>query len=79
MQALRADYFGRQAIGKIMGFSSLIIVIGQIGGPLIAGYLADITGNYEVGFTLLALTAGLGTLLFLNARPPVPPNRERSG
>lgn len=79
MQALRADYFGRHAIGKIMGFSSLIIVIGQIGGPLIAGYLADITGNYEVGFTLLALTAGLGTLLFLYARPPVPPNRERSG
>ncbi|MGB7182516.1 MAG: MFS transporter, partial [Burkholderiaceae bacterium] len=75
MQALRADYFGREAIGKIMGFSSLIIVIGQVGGPVIAGYLTDVTGNYELGFTVLALAAGAGTLMFLNARPPAPPVR----
>ncbi|HYT47269.1 MAG TPA: MFS transporter, partial [Burkholderiales bacterium] len=41
MQALRADYFGRSAIGMILGLSFMIIVIGQIGGPMIAGILAD--------------------------------------
>src|SRR2546421_4506721 len=40
MQAIRADYFGRSAIGMILGLSFLIIVIGQIGGPLIPGVFA---------------------------------------
>src|SRR5438874_1717703 len=41
MQAIRADYFGRAAIGMILGLSYLIIVIGQVGGPMIAGITAD--------------------------------------
>lgn len=71
MQALRADYFGRRSIGMIMGLSTMLIVIGQIGGPMIAGAMADRTGNYLAGFTGLALTAGIGALLFLSARKPV--------
>src|SRR5690606_18221346 len=51
MQAIRADYFGRRAIGMIMGMSSLIIAIGQIGGPMIAGIFADLTGDYQAGYT----------------------------
>jgi len=53
-----------------MGLSSMITVFGQIGGPLIAGALADWTGNYQAGFTLLAVLAGIGSLFFLLARPP---------
>ena len=75
MQAIRADYFGRSAIGMILGLSFMIIVIGQIGGPMIAGILADITGNYRAGFTTLALLAGLGSLFFLFARRPARPLR----
>ncbi len=70
MQALRADYFGRSAIGMILGLSFMVIVIGQIGGPMIAGILADITGNYRAGFTILALLAGLGSLFFVLAKRP---------
>jgi sugar phosphate permease len=70
MQALRADYFGLQAIGMILGLSAIIISIGQVAGPLIAGAFADLTGNYRSGFTLLALVAGSGSLLFLLARKP---------
>ena len=70
MQAIRADYFGRRSIGMILGLSSLIIVVGQIGGPMIAGVLADMTGNYRSGFTVLAVLAGLGSLFFLLARRP---------
>jgi len=70
MQALRADYFGRSAIGMILGLSFMIIVIGQIGGPMIAGIMADLTGNYRAGFTILALLAGLGSLFFVLAKRP---------
>ena len=70
MQAIRADYFGRRAIGMILGLSAMIIVIGQIGGPMVAGVLADMTGNYRAGFTLLAVLAGLGSLFFLLAKRP---------
>ena len=73
MQAIRADYFGVSAIGMILGLSFMIIVVGQIGGPMIAGMLADLTGNYRAGFTLLALLAGLGSLFFLFARKPARP------
>ena len=73
MQALRADYFGRKAIGMILGLSSLVVVIGQIGGPLVAGILADVYGNYRIGFTIIALLAGLGSLFFLMAKPPARP------
>ena len=70
MQAIRADYFGRRSIGMILGLSALIVVIGQIGGPIVAGVLADLTGNYRAGFTVLAVFAGLGSLFFLLAKPP---------
>jgi MFS family permease len=76
MHAIRADYFGRSAIGMILGLSFMIIVIGQVGGPMIAGLAADITGNYRTGFTLLALLAGLGSMFFVLAKRPAPPLRS---
>ena len=70
MQAMRADYFGRSSIGLIMGLSSIIVLAGQMSGPLIAGIIADATGNYRAGFTTVALLAGLGSVFFLLAKPP---------
>lgn len=71
MSAIRADYFGSSSFGQIMGFTSMVLMIGMVGGPLFAGILADATGDYRFGFTILALLAGTGSLLFLLARPPV--------
>jgi MFS-type transporter involved in bile tolerance (Atg22 family) len=51
----------------------MIIVVGQIGGPLIAGIMSDLTGNYRAGFTVLALLAGVGSLFFLFAKKPARP------
>jgi sugar phosphate permease len=73
MQSIRADYFGRNAIGMILGLSSVIIALGQIAGPMVAGILADLTGNYRIGFTVLALSAGGGSLLFILAIRPQQP------
>ena len=73
MQAIRADYFGRRSIGIILGLSTLITVIGNIVGPVLAGAFADWNGNYRAGFTLLATMAGVGSLFFLMAKPPRQP------
>ena len=74
MQAMRADYFGRSAIGMILGLSFMIIVVGQVGGPIIPGIFADITGDYRVGFTIIAILAGCGSGFFLLARKPKRPS-----
>ncbi len=76
MVAIRADYFGTKAFGTIMGFSSLVVMLGMSGGPLVAGFLADIYGDYQIGFTILAGAALLGSLSFLAATPPPPPKKE---
>lgn len=70
MQALRADYFGLRAIGMIMGMSAIIIALGQVAGPMVAGVFADLTGNYRIGFTVLALIAGTGSIVFMMAKKP---------
>lgn len=75
MGALRADYFGSAAFGTISGFSSMILMFGMMGGPVIAGALADRTGSYRFGFTLLAALAALGSVFFALATRPAPPPR----
>jgi MFS family permease len=75
MQAIRADYFGRTYFGAIMGVSTTIILFGQVGGPLLAGIMADQTGDYVVGFSVLAILSGLGSSFFIFARRPTLPER----
>ncbi len=70
MQAIRADYFGRSSFGSIMGFSAFIIMFFQVLGPLIVGVMADAAGNYDLGFTVMALAAGFGSVFFLAAKQP---------
>lgn len=75
VQAMRADYFGRASFGTIMGFSSLVMMGGSIAGPMIAGVSADATGEYKLGFTVIALVAALGCVFFLLSVKPAPPPR----
>ncbi|MBI5948976.1 MAG: MFS transporter [Chloroflexi bacterium] len=70
MAAIRADYFGRSDFGKILGASQPVIMIGLTGGPILAGILADRTGSYEAGFTVLAVLAALGSTFFIFSTPP---------
>jgi MFS family permease len=76
MVSLRADYFGASSFGTIMGFSSLIVMLGMSSGPIIAGYMADQSGNYQSGFTLLALLSLLGSVCFFAATPPDSPSES---
>ena len=77
MVALRADYFGPSSFGTIMGFSSLIVMLGMSIGPIYAGYMADAQGDYVTGFSVLGIGALLGALCFLFARAPVHPDNDK--
>lgn len=69
MVALRADYFGSTSFGKIMGISTLIVVMGLAIGPVFAGYLGDLFGTYQIAFVILALIVMTGALCFLMLAP----------
>lgn len=70
MSALRADYFGRAAFAMVMGFSSLIVTVGSVLGPLVVGLLADGAGGYEWGFGVLAITGLVGAIAFFLIEAP---------
>ncbi len=72
MQAIRADYFGTTHFASIMGWSSIIITVGTVSGPLLAGILADSTGDYRLGFTIIAGLAFAGNIFWALASPPAP-------
>jgi len=40
------------------------------GGPIIAGFMADVYGDYKVGLASLACAALLGSFCFMFARKP---------
>jgi MFS family permease len=59
-----------------MGVSSMLVMAGTISGPLVAGILADRTGDFRLGFTILAILSGIGSVFFLLARRPTARTRE---
>ena len=73
MQAIRADYFGSTHFAGIMGWASIVALSGMVIGPLVAGVLADSTGDYRLGFTLIALLALAGNAFWAFASPPPKP------
>ncbi len=72
MQAIRADYFGTTHFAPIMGWSTIISTVGLVSGPMVAGVLADTTGDYRLGFTIIAGLAFAGNIFWLLATPPTP-------
>ena len=77
MSSIRGEYFGRASFGKIAGTSSLLVMPGSVVGPVLAAFLADVQGDYQMGFIILAAISGVGVLAFLLATPPPPPGRLR--
>jgi len=68
--SLRAEYFGTKSYGKILGFSSLIVMFGFLGGPMICGFLFDLYGNYSIAFFSIGIITLLGGLCFIFTKVP---------
>ena len=58
-----------------MEFSSLVVMTGMTFGPLFAGYMADVFGDYKMGFVIIASLAAFGAICFFEAREPRLPKR----
>jgi MFS family permease len=67
-----ADYFGRENYGAIRGLALSAQVLAQAIGPLLAGALRDITGDYGLSLNCFAVLAGVSVMVALAARPPRP-------
>jgi MFS transporter, OFA family, oxalate/formate antiporter len=73
-----ADYFGRSSFGAIRGAALTMQVTAQAAGPLLSGYLRDLTGDYAASLAAFAALSGLAMLLALLARAPRRPGEPKS-
>jgi len=70
--ALQADYFGIKNFGTLMGLISLVTLIGGLSSPIIAGWIFDTTGGYQIAWRIFALVSVPAIVFMLLARPPRP-------
>jgi MFS family permease len=69
MPAIRAEYFGRMALGKIQGFMNPVMMIAGATGPIVAGHVFDTTGSYRPAFLVIGLLTFLAAVVIFFARP----------
>lgn len=74
MPLIWANYFGRTFLGTIRGIVAPFSLIASAGGPLLAGYLFDVTQSYYLAFGIFVVTFIMATGFMFVARPP---QRER--
>jgi sugar phosphate permease len=67
---LQADYFGLKAFGAIQGLVLTISTFGGFVGPVLAGWLYDVSDSYRLAFLLLAAGPLAAVPLMLSARAP---------
>lgn len=70
--SLQAEYFGLRSFGAIQGMMLTITTLGSFAGPVLAGYLFDISDSYRLAFVLLAIGPFIGIPLILSSRPSRP-------
>lgn len=73
MPAIRAEYFGRTALGKIQGVMNPVMMISGAMGPILAGHLFDTTGSYRVAFMTIGMLTFIAAVVILFARPSPKP------
>jgi len=71
--SVMADHFGRRAYGAITAVNGVVIAVPAALGPLVAGWLYDTLGNYQLAFWLTAAVLGIAAgIVFLTPRPARP-------
>ncbi|MBN2335567.1 MFS transporter [Candidatus Bathyarchaeota archaeon] len=68
LMAFRGDLFGRKRYATISGLMSPFKMIGNVGGPIFAGYVFDVTGSYRFAFTVFTVLAFLSAASFLTVK-----------
>src|SRR5262245_57785625 len=71
-EPIRADYFGTKAFATIQGMSRSVQTFGTFVGPILAGFLYDVTRSYTIAFGIFAVVSLGAILLMFFAKQPVP-------
>lgn len=68
--AASGDYVGGRLVPAAIGFVTLFMGIGQAGGPLLTGRIADMTASFDMAFYIAAAAALLGMLSTVFLKQP---------
>ena len=68
--AIRGEYFGRRAFGKVLGISMVPTSAAMFAAPIFAGWWFDAQGSYGMAFYILGAISAIGSLGFLLAKKP---------
>jgi len=74
--ATARDYFPKEMTGTIIGLWTIFYGVGAMICPVVAGYLADVTGTFRWPFGLAALTCFIAALLVGFLRKPTKFDRQ---
>lgn len=66
---LIGSYFGMRSMATILGFMMAIATFGTAVGPIVAGYIYDMSKSYQWAFTAFLVAFIMGITLVLIARP----------
>lgn len=76
INAMQGEYFGRKSQGVIRGWLQSSSLPFTIAAPVIAGYIADVQGNYKWTFIIMAFVSLAGAALIFMATRPKPPGKK---
>lgn len=68
--ALQAEYFGRRALGSIMGLTFFITSLGNVVGPVFVGWMYDVMDSYRLAFVITAFASLAAIPLVLSIPRP---------
>ena len=71
-EILFADYFGRTFLGTIRGVVMPANLISMAGGPVFAAKLYDMTGSYQLAYTVFLFAFIIGIIVMFLAKKPAP-------
>ncbi len=72
---LLREYYGRASFGTILGFTSGIMMLGNVAGAPLAGWVFDTWGSYQGAWLSYSAITLLGAVLVFTIPPPGSTNR----
>jgi cyanate permease len=70
-EVIWANFFGRNSLGTVRGLSLFFSNLFAASGAPFFGFLHDVTGSYNLSFTIFSCALFTSSLLILLARPPI--------
>ena len=67
------DYYGRNVVGALAGYSGIALTITRAAGPLLAAFAYNRSGSYVLTFVAFAAACFIAVGIFLLGPPPAHP------